>query len=244
MEIDFVGEGFKYFGMLVAAGGGGAAIVFGVFQSWGNGWLNSHFDKRLEELKHEQVKDIEHLRYKINTLFDRAARVHALEFEALPMIWEALYDCYLECNKFVSPLKNYTDLSRFKNNDDLKEFLDEENLSPAVIKTISTSSNKQKEYISAVNTKSFNITTQMYNKFREIYNKKSVFIDQDIKSPINELSDLIMNALYEQHDNMFEKDLPRQRANIKKFKDNGTELFNKIEAAVSERLWHSTAAPI
>jgi len=37
--------------------------------------------------KHEQQKELEHLKFSINAQMDRATKLHQREFEALPEAW-------------------------------------------------------------------------------------------------------------------------------------------------------------
>ncbi|GEM_PF-6377647 len=102
LEVDWLGEISKYLGLIVAAGGGGAAVVFGVFQAWGKGWLDSHFDKRLEDLRHEQNKEVERLKLELNISLDRSQRLNHLEFEALPRVWQTMLDMHDFCSNIAS----------------------------------------------------------------------------------------------------------------------------------------------
>ena len=63
----FVESALKWIGGLVVAGGGGAVIAMVILRSVGERWLASEFDKRLEAFKHEQHKEMEQVRYRINS---------------------------------------------------------------------------------------------------------------------------------------------------------------------------------
>ena len=75
----------------VAAGGGGAAVAIGMFKTLGKGWLDQQFKERLERLKHEQAKEIEAGRQKVQAIFSRISKVHEKEFEVLPKAWFLLH---------------------------------------------------------------------------------------------------------------------------------------------------------
>jgi hypothetical protein len=49
-------------GGIVTVGGGSAAIAYGFFGWFGKSWLDQQFKQRLEQLKHDQQKEIEQLR--------------------------------------------------------------------------------------------------------------------------------------------------------------------------------------
>jgi hypothetical protein len=71
----------SFIGTVLLAGGGGGAVVFYLFKLFGEKWLNTKFEERLATFKHEHQKEIERLRGTINTLMDRATKLHQREFE-------------------------------------------------------------------------------------------------------------------------------------------------------------------
>jgi hypothetical protein len=60
---------------LLTVAGGGAAVAYGLFKFFGEKWLNAKFEEHLATFKHEQQKEIERLRLRINTLTDRTTRL-------------------------------------------------------------------------------------------------------------------------------------------------------------------------
>jgi len=68
-------------GAIIVAGGGLVAMTFGLFKFFGEKWLNNKFDERLASFKHAQQQEIERLRFRINALMDRTAKLHQWEFE-------------------------------------------------------------------------------------------------------------------------------------------------------------------
>src|SRR5215475_3939470 len=108
---------------IIAAGGGGAAVAFGIFAALGKRWLEHVFAQKLERFRHEQAKEIEHVRYEINSLFSRVSKIHEREFEVLPTAWKLLHESHGRVSRICSPLPRlYPDLSRMEDND-LSEFL-------------------------------------------------------------------------------------------------------------------------
>src|SRR5437867_8574244 len=97
---------------IIAIGGGAAALAYGLFVWLGKRWLEQHFAKSLERLRHEQAKEIEHVRHEINSLFSRVSKIHEREFEVLPAAWQKLHESYGRVFKACSRLVDYLDLSR------------------------------------------------------------------------------------------------------------------------------------
>src|SRR5947209_17820989 len=107
---------------IIAIGGGAAALAYGLFVWLGKRWLEQHFTKSLERLRHEQAKEIEHVRHEINSLFSRVSKIHEREFEVLPAAWEKLHQSYGRIFQACKPLVEYRDLNRMSNGE-LAEFL-------------------------------------------------------------------------------------------------------------------------
>src|SRR2546422_9956398 len=97
---------------IVAVGGGAAALAYGLFVWLGKHWLEQQFAKDLEEFRHEQAKEIEHVRHDINSLFSRVSKIHDREFEVLPTAWKLLHESYGRAFQACSPLREFSDLSR------------------------------------------------------------------------------------------------------------------------------------
>jgi hypothetical protein len=97
---------------LIAVGGTGAAVAYGIFRWLGKSWLDQHFRRQLEELRHEQRKEIEQVRHEINSTFSRVSKIHEKEFEVLPHAWELLHKCHGSTFHIASPFKQTPDLDR------------------------------------------------------------------------------------------------------------------------------------
>src|SRR4051812_28368721 len=90
---EFVDLLLKAAGLLALAGGGAAGLIFGPFRYLADKWLTSKFDQRLKQFKHAQQVEMENLRFKINSLFDRTTKLHQREFEVVPAAWALLVEC-------------------------------------------------------------------------------------------------------------------------------------------------------
>jgi len=96
---------------LIAAGGGGALVAYGLFQWLGRSWLDQHFRKQLEQLKHDQQKEIEQVRYQINSQFSRISKIHEKEFEILPEAWKLLQRAFGAVSRVASRFRRDPDLN-------------------------------------------------------------------------------------------------------------------------------------
>lgn len=107
-----VGTIFRDFLAVFATAGGGAAIAWAIFSKFGDRWLENAFAKRFEAFKHEQAKELEHLRHKITSLFSRISKIHDKEFEVLPVAWFKLHEAYGRIYELCSAYKEFPELGQ------------------------------------------------------------------------------------------------------------------------------------
>ena len=114
----------KAAGIVVLAGGGAAGLILGPFRYFADKWLTSKFDQRLEQFKHAQQVEMENLRFRINSLFDRTTKLHQREFEVVPTAWALLVECKNQVSAFITAFQQYPDLDRMTG-PQLDEFLED-----------------------------------------------------------------------------------------------------------------------
>ncbi|HZE55412.1 MAG TPA: hypothetical protein VE111_19335 [Bradyrhizobium sp.] len=93
-----------------------------MFRTFSEKWLNAKFEERLAAYKHEQQKELEHLKFSINAQMDRATKLHQKEFEALPEAWARLMHAHGIIMSVVSRLQSLPDLNAMRP-DQLEDFL-------------------------------------------------------------------------------------------------------------------------
>lgn len=234
----------QHFGSAWAAFGQVTAIVllaggtaFGLFRYLGDKWIEARFSESLELFKHQQQKELENLRLKINSALDRAVKLHASEFEALPSVWEKLSQSFNEISAFTSPLQSYPDLNR-ATKEELEHLLSKQDFAEFQKGEIRESEDKNSVYqkmIFWVNFKKVNATRFVFDD--ELV-KKGIFIREDIRVKIDELSDMMWNALLEKR---MEQEHPDPRAGrwekCEKLRKDGPILLREIRDLIRVRLW-------
>ncbi len=111
-----------FFGAAVIAGGALTSLVLWLFKLFGEKWLSNKFAERLEAFKHDQQKEIEHLRFEINKVFDRTTKLHQREYDVLPKAWSLLVISHNAAAGITSPLQSYPDIGRMSA-PELEDFL-------------------------------------------------------------------------------------------------------------------------
>ena len=71
---------------------------------------DQHFARQLQRLKHDQQKEIEQVRYQINSQFSRISKIHEKEFEILPEAWALLQQAHGAVFQVASRFRRDPDL--------------------------------------------------------------------------------------------------------------------------------------
>lgn len=234
-----IAEVLTWIGGIVVAGGALGVAVFGVFKFLGEKWLNAKFEERLAAYKHAQQRELEHLKFEINSLMDRTVKLHQREFDVLPEAWGRLTDAHGVITAVTSALQQYPDLDRM-NDDQLEEFLEGHSFLLNWQKAELRKSSSKARYYSKAD--SWNKAKKARNACREFhvyFLKNGIFIPEPMKSKFSELDDIIYSALVEYELNLEDEMIPRMRDALKALGSKGPTLLKSLENDVQGRLWNS-----
>ncbi len=218
-------------------------FAWAAFKWFGKKWLESQFAQRLERFKHEQNQEIERLRYRINALMDRTAKLHQHEFEVLPGLWSRIGDAVGSAQWAVSRSQIGVDLDRMPP-DVLEDFFLEVNLSSREKDNIRSARDGEKSEIYA-QMGFWRKITEAKNQCAELNNyllSKGIFIQEEIKIKTKTIISMIDHALVEREN---ERRFPDRGINIYEKSDlllsAGIALLGEIELDVQRRLWDSNS---
>ena len=97
---------------VIAAGGGGAVVAFGVVRVFGEKWLDNKFANRLQDLRHEHERQMESIRLNTAHTLDRSVRLSEREFECSAEAWSLVFDAYVRTMSALPGFRQYDDLSK------------------------------------------------------------------------------------------------------------------------------------
>jgi hypothetical protein len=230
-------------GALVVAGGGIAAICYGILKFFGEKWLNAKFEERLAAYKHAQQQELERLKFKINTLMDRTTKLHQREFDVIPEAWAALFSADVAVRSFASPFQEYPDVGRMTEAR-LEEFLKSTPLTDWQKDELRAARDKHRTYVDAIFWHNAAQRKNTYRKFSTYLKKNGIFIPEPLKSKFTEISDMLWDAIVEHEANTEHGLRPRERGKWKALTEKGPELMKAIEADVQSRLWSAHAMDV
>lgn len=196
-------------------GGGAVAAVAFLARIYADKWLQGRFDRQLEAFRTEQQKEMEHVRYRINAYFDRAVRLHTVEFEILPEIWRKLFDAFHETQHFCNYGRMVHDLDKMKPVE-LETFLTNSPLLDYQKEEVRQAGRKGDRYYKIEHYHELARVKRIYYDFTGYFMKNAIFLAVDVEAKLNEVRDIIHGAWSEKE---YRTD----------FGDNGTKAYEKFE---------------
>src|SRR5271169_3030216 len=193
---DILNEFLKLIGGVAAIGAASSAFAYAMFRIFTTKWIETRFSERLEAFKHQQNQEIEHLRFRINTMMDWNVKLHQREFDILPETWSLLNEAFYTIEPIAIGLQQYPNLDEMSA-DRLEEFLEKSPLT-VVQKTELKSESSKIQYYRAVKTMhDLNTAIDSYNQFHLLLAKNAIFIVEPIKTAFLALDQMLKEAIIE-----------------------------------------------
>jgi hypothetical protein len=225
-------------GLGITAGVAGGA-GYTAFQFFGKKWLDAHFAERLEKFRHEQNQEIERLRYRVNALMDRTAKLHQHEFEVLPEVWSRLGIAFTAATDFTSRLVSYPDLDSMQSAQ-FSEFIGKSELPDWQKEELRECKDRNDRYQEMIFWHRLQKVVDCHAEFHNYFISKGIFIQLDLKEKIRDLSNMMYDAFNERAFDQRNPILGEGRfAKGDLLQREGLGKLQAIEADVQARLWHA-----
>lgn len=229
---------FKAVGFIVIAGGGIGAISLAIFKGFGEKWLDGKFAKRMAVFHHEHERELERLRFEINSLMDRKLKLHQKEFDVLPEAWARLNEANTQAHSVTSSMKQFPMLDGMDDADAM-EFLDNESsFFDFQKKSIIDSRERDKEYMALSARYEFSNAMTVLREYDVYFGKNGIFIPESLTVKFNRVSELIHGALIEYEMYVLGKITPHCQDERKLFRKDGPEILKSLESDIQVRLWN------
>ncbi len=223
---------------LIAVGAGViGTFAWWLFRTFSEKWLNAKFEERLAAYKHEQQKELEHLKFSINAQMDRATKLHQKEFEALPEAWARLMNAHGIILSVVSRYQSTPDLNAMRP-DQLEDFIVNSTLAEWQRQLIRDAKDKTNEYRNQIEPFKIARAKKASRKFYLYFRKNGIFIREPIKQQFDALDQLMLSAMSEHEINFQHRS--REFKSIDRLASEGEKMVKALEAEVQKRLWDST----
>jgi len=184
----------RFIGEVVVYGGGAAAVAYALFVFLGKNWIENQFAKGLQKYRHRQNEELEEIRYKINTLFDKVTKVHEKEFQVLPEAWGKLTDAINHVHKFVSAFQQHPDINKMSTAE-LNEFLRDSILYEYQKNELMQAKDKTEYYQEKKFFHDLVAVRNIYSDFHVYMQKNIIFLREELKVKFDKIDDLMWDAL-------------------------------------------------
>ncbi len=195
----------QFLQQVLAVGGTSAVILYGLFtfvgKKWFDKWVDNRFASRLEKLKHEQQKEVEHLRHQIQSMFSRVSKIHAKEFEVLPKAWLMLHETYGWALQLTAMFMTVPDFNAISDAG-FEEFLTQTILSPAAqqeLRDKKDPSERDKYYTKAVAMARYDKAIESHRKLRNYIIENQIFMTPELSKQFHSAADDLINGVNSFH---------------------------------------------
>jgi hypothetical protein len=231
----------------------GRALLYGlptvglawfVFQKAAERWVDAHFAKRQKEFEHEQAKELQRIKAKLDTVIQGSLKLQEREFKIIPEAWEKIGDAYGLACWLCAPMQQYTSLAQMSANQ-LEEFLSKQELlwetqKQEIRDTPVSQRDKlwQQLDIRMRYSRAHNVLASA-DKFLKA---NSIFLPDDLRAQFNMQVNNIWEALisFDIGSHPHAKDYKMIREAWDKLKKDGEPLHTAIEKSVRKRLLEQT----
>jgi len=226
---------YELLGKIVAYGGGAVAIAYGAFTFFGKKWLEAKFDERLASFRHEQSKELEQLRFRINAQFNRVSKIHEKEIEVLPEAWVKMMNALGSVRYLASPLRTFQDLDRLTP-PQFEAFLTGSTLSDWEKDEIRKAPSKLKYYQERSFYHELRDARNGFFDFHEFITANSIFLSQDIKAKFLQIDGELWSAIVETESGHEAGDFKMKNSSFSKLRQDVEAIKDELEILVQKRL--------
>tara|TARA_R110002074_G_scaffold274395_1_gene445907 strand:- start:65 stop:787 length:723 start_codon:yes stop_codon:yes gene_type:complete len=217
---------------------GGAVWAF--LKLFSEKMIESKFSKELEAFKHVQQRELEQLKFAINSSLDRTSKLHQHEFETLPEAWRLLHQAFGDSARLFNRFQSYSDLQRMESAQ-LNEFLEKIDLPLWQKEKLAQATDKNTLYFEYDKFFKLNRATQSHAALHNYILEKGIFIQRPLAASMREIANNIAEALIERSID-FDSPAPGPDRFAKgdKVLRETPKLIEEIGQQVQERLWTAT----
>jgi hypothetical protein len=230
----------QFVGKVVFYGGGAVGLAYGLFIFLGKKWIENKFTAKLQEYKSAQDRELEDVRYRINTLFSRVTKIHEKEYEVLPTAWAKLHDAKDCIGALVSPLQSYPDFGRLKE-PEIRSIVACYNWEEYQIQDLLNTHDKDKYFKEKIFWHQLSEARSKFSDFHIYITRNRIFLSQELKEQFNKADNLLWETLLTREVGEEANDHKMISNSYKKLKENIELIISTIEKLLQERLRYTEA---
>jgi hypothetical protein len=226
---------FSFLGQMIAFGGGGAVVAYGLFRYLGSKWIEIKFAERLEQLRYTQALELQRLRVEIDSLLSGAIKLQDKEFQTLPEAWVKLDEAYGHVSRFTSRMQEYPDLDRLSNLE-MEEFLAGTKFTDTQKDEIRHDRRKTTRYQELIFRYRLSDVRQAIADLHNYVERNSIFMPPDLKEHFEKAANDLWSAMVSKETGHNVQDWKLQNEGWDTVKEEVEPLRKTIQEAIYARL--------
>ncbi len=238
--MDWVQEMSRWLGRTVLWFGGAVTVAFAAFRFLGSKWIEDKFATRLQAHKHAQAKELEELRHKINSTFNRLTKIHQKEFEVLPEAWNKLQDALGRTSGLTSLYQEYPDLNRMEESQ-LAEFLRRSDLYDFEKEGLLKEDDRNTYHMERKFWHDLKNAKGAFHDFHNYMIRNRIFLSSDLFQQFQKVDDIIGEAIICRECGEGDGDMKMWTNAYKKIRDEIDPIRDEIERLIQKRLRYHEA---
>jgi hypothetical protein len=224
---------FKWLGEIGVYLSGATAFAYVIFRFFSEKWIETKFSERLEEFKHKQNKEIEELKLRINTIFNRLTKIHDKELEILPESWNLLQEAIGRVADFTSIYQFYPNLDRMTQ-PELETFLSTSDLYDFEKNELKQKTDKLTYYQERLFLRKANKAEASLMDFHNFVVKNRIFMTSELQELFTKIDGIMQEAKILRENG--QEDRALSAAAYKKMRDEINPIKDSIEKTIQSRL--------
>ncbi len=209
---------------LVATG-----AAYWLFKTFAKGWLDSHFQKDLEDLKAANAREVERLKADLGRYADRATKFHAREYEVLPEAWGLMNRAYGACHDAISVFQRHADPNSMTG-PQLEAWLEGSGLKDFQKAEVRGAGDKSEKYLTFLIWKQIAAAERSLTDFQNYIILQGVFIDEELSGEMMDSGKSMRMALISR--SMVERTKGNYTQNQTDFWQQAVEELEPVEKSV------------
>lgn len=173
---------FSWVGQLVAAGGGGAIVAFGLFRFLGQSWIQNQFSKDLEVAKPE-----------IALVTARRLKLHDREYEVFPEAWSKLNKASESLGRAIASFRSMPDLERMAE-DELTDWIGRSDLTAGEKAYLLDEHKKNRALGRILDARGVSEAHKAFSDFHTYIQENRIFINPDLKVKLDRIDELMWSS--------------------------------------------------
>jgi hypothetical protein len=177
-----------------------AILAFVAIKStaFGERVLDHHLAKKIEDLRHQHVRELEALRADLAHVLDRGRRANELEFEAVTKVWNAFVDAWIKTQQAIVDQKSFPDLNSLSDSD-LSVFLESTELSGQQRQQVLGAKDKTEMYSKILSLRTINTAGAAIYDGRQMLRTNGIFISASVAKSFKDAFEELSGAQVERY---------------------------------------------